>query len=439
MQVNYSKRAPVWFRYGVTAIAALMLCSCQAALPVGQTLQCVPEVAPQADARSTSDTPRSDCVHEQIQHERFVPAKVLPVIYREDPHRPPPANRVAEYATGIGSTYSCPSCSPVDNNRVVGNPASCNSGCCAGDRPRIGPRDEYLCDGGDAGLPVGVRANWHIDGLEQEDTIAHYDTVDGRTIVTPSNQVCVYAPRFGVVRRMVDLHEYARYDMPHGFEDPISLAKIDENESVATSLSQLEPTIHRDNNGPSALRNRQQLGELDQDIRLAEFDGVLAPYADLQIVRAGALDNGEKALLARGSLAAITWSADQSPQITIDNDQAHAAVHDAQPGVVYHTNEPNKPRLRLIKLASTGFAHPGDEIEFTLRFDNIGSREMGNVTIVDNLTNRLEYVPESAKSSLEADFSTEPNSGGSSVLRWEIKDPLAAGQGGILQFKCRVR
>ncbi|MCH2595021.1 MAG: DUF11 domain-containing protein, partial [Pirellulales bacterium] len=129
----------------------------------------------------------------------------------------------------------------------------------------------------------------------------------------------------------------------------------------------------------------------------------------------------------------------QSPQMTIDNDQAHAAVHDAEPGVVYHTNEPNKPRLRLIKLASTGFAHPGDEIEFTLRFDNIGSREMGNVTIVDNLTNRLEYVPESAKSSLEADFSTEPNSGGSSVLRWEIKDPLAAGQGGILQFKCRVR
>ena len=303
----------------------------------------------------------------------------------------------------------------------------------------VGPRDEYLCDGGDAGLPVGVREDWQIDGLEQEDTVAHYDTADGRTIVTPSNQVCVYAPRFGVVRRMIDLHEYARYDMPGGFENPLALARIEENEKVATSLSQLEPTIHREDSSPTALRERQQLGELDQDVRLAEFDGSLAVYANLLIVRAGTVGHGEKALLARASLAAVTWSGDQSPQISIDNDQAQATVLDAQPGVVYHTKEPNKPRLRLIKLASTSAARPGEEIEFTLRFDNIGNREMGNVTIVDNLTNRLEYVPESAKSSLAADFTTDPNRGGSVVLRWEIKEPLAAGKGGILQFKCRVR
>ena len=63
-------------------------------------------------------------------------------------------------------------------------------------------RDEYLCDGGDFGLPAAVRADWTVDGLEQEDAIAHYDTLDGRVVVTPSNRVCVYAPRFAAVRRV---------------------------------------------------------------------------------------------------------------------------------------------------------------------------------------------------------------------------------------------
>ena len=47
----------------------------------------------------------------------------------------------------------------------------------------IGPRDEYLCDGGDYGFAAAVRKDWQVDGLEEEDTVAHYDTVDGRTVV----------------------------------------------------------------------------------------------------------------------------------------------------------------------------------------------------------------------------------------------------------------
>jgi uncharacterized repeat protein (TIGR01451 family) len=303
----------------------------------------------------------------------------------------------------------------------------------------VGPRDEYLCDGGDDGLAVGIRKDWTVDGLDQEDTIAHYDTVEGQVVVTPSNRVCIYAPRFGVVRRMVDLHEYARADSAGGFESPLSLSKIDENERATTSLAQVEPTIHRANDPATLMRERQQLGELDRALVVEELDGLLAPYADLQIVRAGIIDNGEKALLARASLAAVTWTGTQSPQVDINNRQAQAKIRDSQPGVVYHLHDPKKPHLRLVKLASCGAAQPGDEVEFTLRFDNIGSQVIGNVTIMDNLTTRLEYIEDSAKSSVAADFSTEPNEGGSVILRWEITDPIEAGQGGILQFKCKVR
>jgi len=354
---------------------------------------------------------------------RGIDPQVMPVIYRPDSHRPPPAIRQAEFAAGV-PTASC---------------ACRNHGCGPQGCAIVGPRDEYLCDGGDDGLTVGIRSDWKVDGLEQEDTVAHYDTVDGRTVVTPSNQVCIYAPRFGVVRRMVDLHEYARADMPVGFESPLSLSKIDENERAATSLAQLEPTIHRVGDPASLMRERQQLGELDRDLVVEEFDGSLAPYADLQIMRTGRISNDERAELARASLAAVTWEGDQAPQITIDNRNAQASVGDAQPGIVYHLHDPKRPHLRLIKLASCGSAKLGDEVEFTLRFDNVGSQVIGNVTIMDNLTTRLEYVEKSAKSSVEADFSAEANLGGSVVLRWEIKAPIEAGQGGILRFKCKVR
>jgi uncharacterized repeat protein (TIGR01451 family) len=125
--------------------------------------------------------------------------------------------------------------------------------------------------------------------------------------------------------------------------------------------------------------------------------------------------------------------------VIIDRRRAQALVSLQSPGTIYHLFEANNPKLRLCKLASKGAAIPGEEVEFTLRFDNIGDRVIGNVTIVDNLTTRLEYVPDSQKSSLEANFLTTPNEGDSLVLRWEIVEPLQPGQGGVLQFRARVR
>ncbi len=93
----------------------------------------------------------------------------------------------------------------------------------------------------------------------------------------------------------------------------------------------------------------------------------------------------------------------------------------------------------MCKLASTSSAKPGEIVEFTIRFDNVGDQPVGNVTIVDDLTPRLELVPGSGQSSLKAKFLTEPNKEGSLILRWEIEEPMNPGQGGIARFKCVVR
>jgi uncharacterized repeat protein (TIGR01451 family) len=422
-------RPPTWFRYGVIAIATLILCSCQALPPQQQSQQHgMPpgmQLGPQASQIGGQMGAQMPYPPAELPTVTRPMRQVAPALYQERSFGAPPAIRQAQYAAGINVGCNVPGC-------------ACGGGACE-NCPMVGPRDEYLCDGGDKGTPAGVKADWEVTGLEQEDTVLHYDTVDGRTIITPSNQVCIYAPRFGVVRRVVDLQEYARYDAANGYGQITALAKIDENEKAAFSHAKVEPNINRVQDPVSLLKDREQPGSLDREVRLLADIGSLAPYANLQLVKAGTLIGDEKVKIARASLAAVTWAGDEAPQITIDSRNAVAAVSDRTPGVIYHLEEPNKPVLRIVKLASCGSAKTGEIVEFTLRVDNIGNREVGNVTIVDNLTTRLEYVPDSATASVAADFSTEPNDAGSEILRWEIKDPVAKHSGFILQFKAKVR
>ena len=93
----------------------------------------------------------------------------------------------------------------------------------------------------------------------------------------------------------------------------------------------------------------------------------------------------------------------------------------------------------MIKVASTPVAEPGDEVSFTIRFDNVGNQPIGSVQIVDSLTTRLEYVPGSAQCSLGAKFSTQPNEGESLVVRCVLSEPLPPGKGGVFRFRCIVR
>ncbi|QDT00567.1 hypothetical protein HG15A2_39050 [Adhaeretor mobilis] len=399
---------PSWLRYTVIAVATLMMCSCQAALDsaaLGGSViggNSIDKALLRGQSPETSD--------------------------RRIPKQLPSSLTSAQLASASEPIADC----PVDTG------CACCSSCRTGDGA-AGPGDEYLCDGGDKGNPASVRADWTVDGLGQEDTVAHYDTVDGRTVVTPSNQVCIYAPRFGAIRRVIDLRAYARIDAPHGAIQDQSLVRIDENQGALISLNQTEPTIDRLNLPPSLLKERDRARATERVRRVGQVLGRLQPYADIQVVSTGEMSQSQGPLVGRASLAAIAWTGNQAAQVTIGRVIAHAEVGLRQPGVVYQMREPNSPKLRLLKLASTDHARPGEEVEFTLRFDNIGDRVMGNVTIVDNLTTRLEYIEGSQKSTVEADFKTQPNVQGSLVVRWEIVEPLEPGDGGVIQFKCRVR
>jgi uncharacterized repeat protein (TIGR01451 family) len=458
---------PTWLRCAIVAAAMIVLCSCTAAQPEyriaetttirGQSPEIIvhtgsevhlvndPNIKPalheQPPAANEGQASQvrlasAESTAQQTKHrtpaELKQPLSILPA--SEQPVQPAAAGQEKPtFEDAQLQPASCPAPSPATADAYHGT-CACTNNC-----PVLGPHDEYLCDGGDYGFPAAVTADWHIEGLEQEDTIAHYDTIDGRTIVTPSNKLCIYAPRFAAVRQVIDVREYDRYAAVGGTLQRITPAPLADRETPIAALAQSKVNVDRSKQPPSLLRERQHPGELDRDRRVEESVGSLAPYANLQIVRTGELIGTDIVKVARSSLAAITWAGDQAAQVVLDKRRAQAEVSVQSPGTIYHLFEPNNPKLRLIKLASKSAAQPGEEVEFTLRFDNIGDRVIGNVTIADNLTTRLEYIEGSQKPSLPADFSTQANQGESLVLRWELKDPLPKHEGGVLRFRCRVR
>jgi len=301
------------------------------------------------------------------------------------------------------------------------------------------PEDEYLRDGGDAGLPAGVGRQGEVAGLDVEDALAHYKTLDGRTVVQPTNPVYIYSPRFGAVRQVVGAVTDEQMQRSAGVFQPTKLARYDESELVLSNKQHIQARGQLGTHPPVIMRSKQGDGAISSVLGPSGFQDALKPYEDLAIIRQGMLEESEMPRLARGAQAAITWTHTQAVEIILDHQAAAAVDGYEQLQSVYTVNTPDHPRLRVVKVASTPFAEPGDEVSFTIRFDNVGDQPIGNVTILDSLSGRLEYVPQSAQCSLDAKFSTEPNQADSLVVRCELAKPLPPGKGGVIRFTCKVR
>jgi uncharacterized repeat protein (TIGR01451 family) len=301
------------------------------------------------------------------------------------------------------------------------------------------PYDEYIYDGGDRETAVDVLPDWTVRGLEQEDTVAHYDRVDGRTVVVPSNRIPIYAPRFAAVRKVVGVELAQQRERISGVDVPTRLNKHDELLFATTAIQQLQPDVRLATRTPVDFRERNVGVEVGVGRHLGAFHNSFMAYEDFLFVRQGIFEQSEKARLAESIEASQVWTGKQAAQVLVDGIQAAVATGDLMPNEAVRVEESPRPKLRIIKLASRLDALPGEIIDFTLRFDNVGNEVVGNVTVIDNLTTRLDFVPGSDQCSLKSEFKPVPNEGDTMILRWEITDPLEKGQGGIIRFKCRVR
>lgn len=306
--------------------------------------------------------------------------------------------------------------------------------------PQPWPYDEYVADGGDDGYKAVVGPQWEVRGLEPEDTIGHYDTIDGRRVVEPSNRVHIYSPRFGAVRQVVSLKQDEQRVQSIGMYQPTRLAR---HEDVQTAFSRQQQIQAEGQLGRDALNvclTRQGNGALSCAVGPRGFQDAFLPFENLAIIRQGIYQGAEMAFLAEGVNAALVWSNNQAVQVILDQQRATVAIGDQSTETIYTVDaKPARPKLRVIKIASTNAAKPGELVDFTIRFDNVGNQPIGNVTIIDNLSGRLELVPGTAQCSLPGEFITQPNESGSLTLRWEIANPMKPGDGGIARFRCVVR
>ena len=301
-------------------------------------------------------------------------------------------------------------------------------------------RDEYVYDGNDRGEKVQVDTDFNVMGLQTEDTIGHFDTLDGRRIVTPSNRVAIYAPRFGAVRRVDGVYK-ANLNLPVGaFEEKTPIASARSADDPTTTKQNLAIKRYAASKRASGFID-QTRGVLSNNVtHLFGIRNTFEAYEDLSLIRFGKFSSAETARLRLGLMSASVWEDKLGLQVTVKKAQP-VIVRDVKTveQLLSIKSDDGTAILRVTKIASKIAARAGDFVEFTIRYDNLSGKKIGNVTIIDNLTRRLEYVPKSSESSLKADFINERNEADSLMLRWEIIDPVEPHSGGVIRFKCRVR
>lgn len=310
---------------------------------------------------------------------------------------------------------------------------------CTGREYKLPPSDEVLCDGGDDGLQAVVVQDGTVAGLEIEDTVAHYKTQDGQTIILPTNEVCIYAPRFGSVRQIRGASVNKGRRGPEGLARNVHLVGADGSRETSTTLQNLQPLAGISDRPPSLLRGRQQGGGLENDQGISRASSSESAFTNLQAIRFVLIDNRQQPLVVGGMINAIQWTHDLGLQVAIGHKKAQVVEGDRQAALLYRVEESPEPRLRVVKIADRASAHPGDTVHFALKYENVGNRPISELTLIDNLTTRLEYVEGSQVSDRPADFTSEMNEGGSLILRWALPQPVEPGQTGLIQFACRVR
>lgn len=302
------------------------------------------------------------------------------------------------------------------------------------------PLDEYLFDGGDKNRKARIGVDFSVQGVDIEDTIVHFDTLEGERKVSETNRVPIYAPRFAAIQKKYGISVAHQNEQFADVANKEGMLRGRTTDIPTTSTQQYQLRGAQSSKSSSMFRDHTRGLPISGNVLASEFVGSLKLYEDFQIVKLGHMKNNESLRLNIGLQAAQEWDHYAAVQVVVDNKKANVAkrIQNAQELKTYKP-QPGSSKIRIVKLASKSNAKPGEVVEFTLRFDNIGTQKVGNVTVIDNLTTRLELVPQSASCSLKHDFLTQPNEKDSLLLRWEITDPLEPGQGGIVRFKCVVR
>ena len=306
--------------------------------------------------------------------------------------------------------------------------------------PKDLPSDEYIVVGGDAGGEAFAMPNWDVHNLEADETIAHFDTVSGQIKVEPSNRFIIYMPRFASIRQIVGPSSHSQNTRLGSMDADLTPTEERNAEGIDLRSQEERTSSTRGETQISDIRANQPGGEIVSEEGLIEETQKVLTASANGMLRESTVSDEVRLELAQGAAAAAAWGKTQGVTVAIDKIAAQGNVTLQGAATIYAVkNDTKTSQLRLFKSASKQEAKPGELIEFVIRYENVGTEVIGNVTILDSLSARLQYVDDSAVSSKKADFLVKNNETGSLLLRLEVTDPLEPGDYGVLTFLCKVR
>jgi uncharacterized repeat protein (TIGR01451 family) len=338
----------------------------------------------------------------------------------------------AAAAAVSGSTGHCsaPACYP--NQPVVRLPYKVH--------PRM-PRDECLPDGGDDIPYAHFTGADRLTGLSPSETAAQFSRPGERPRLVTSNQVCVYAPRFGLVRSSSAAIARLRLEGPRNVDHRVKRAAVEARVTTDYRLQQDKVNSLRRRERLSSVAMNETLGGIDELRVIAAMikeEGYDKVFGHIGPNDVGQADDPR---IARSIEAARAWNRDQFPAYTAITEGGGEIAGSTLTGEIQQIKQPiRKPGdLTLWKTVTPPNARQGDVVEFAISYRNVGQLPLESISIIDSLTPRLEYVADSAKTDRRAVFTASPNDAESHELRWDISDPVAGGEGGVVWFQAKVR
>ncbi len=302
------------------------------------------------------------------------------------------------------------------------------------------PEDEYVYQGGDGYQLTNVAQDFSIDNLDEEDTIAHYHTVDGDIEIERTNRIPIYAPRFSSTRRIDGLNQYRHQDHVYAVDSPLALDGTAQNIGQEQVKQHVSTQRNIGTRSTSLYRENQKLRDMAHQVASTEDSQRMKPQVGDLLNTKVNIKNSQEAQLSIQQQTTLTqtdeetvkeYTYDLLPYKILANNKIQTNYH-------YEIAD-GKSRLDIKKIASKQNALPGELLEFTITFKNTGDKAIGNVTIVDHLSRRLAYVDASQNCTVESEFFVNPTGKDSAILRWEITEPMNVGQSAQVTFKCRVR
>ncbi|MCF0234023.1 MAG: hypothetical protein HUK22_03485, partial [Thermoguttaceae bacterium] len=256
----------------------------------------------------------------------------------------------------------------ADVNRPLANPAAP-----ANPDGARASQSEYVVSGGDSKGAAYSKEDWTVENLDVEDSAAHFDSIDGRILMEPSNKVFIYSPRFGSVRQIVGSVEGDVRTFIAGAETIDSPNAAD----VASGID-----VREQASKPLGATNTQAAAGANSQAGAASASGRIGVIEGTALARLGAmltadsvdgLSSKDSTLLLQAGMAAQSWAGEQKVAVALEQVNAFSNIYVSGAETIFAVKDDTKTsKLRLIKIANKDSARPGELVEFTLRFENIG-------------------------------------------------------------------